>query len=125
MKYEQACLANPKDKYYKKWLETVIVYNDHHNAPFSNEKLQHEISTVTAGTEEEECEAKHNANNVTIDTFCQYPVTTNTQGNIENVPNERQISSNILAETIKVFKVLTLDSKINDSAYYHSEEDDA
>ena len=60
-----------------------------------------------------------------MDTFCQPPVMTNTQGKIENVPNERRISSNILAETIKVFKGLMLDSTINDSAYYHSEEYDA
>ena len=44
---------------------------------------------------------------------------------MQTFQNERQISSNILAETIKVFKGLTLDSTINDSAYYHSEEDDA
>ena len=31
----------------------------------------------------------------------------------------------ILAETIKSFKGLTLQSTINDSAYYNSEEDDA
>ena len=60
-----------------------------------------------------------------MDTFCQYPVTTNTQGNIANVTNERRISSNILAETIKGFKLLTLDSTINDSEYYNSEEDGA
>ena len=59
-----------------------------------------------------------------MDTFCQPPVTTNTQGNIANVPNERRISSNILAEMIKGFKGLTLQSTINDSVYYHSEEDD-
>ena len=29
----------------------------------------------------------------------------------------------VLAETIKGFKVLTLQSKINDYSYYHSEED--
>ena len=78
-----------------------------------------------AKKDEEERDAKHNANNVTMKTFCQYPVTTNTQGNILNVLNGRRISSNILAETIKGFKVLTLNSTINDSAYYHSEEDDA
>ena len=60
-----------------------------------------------------------------MDTFCQSPVTTNTQGNILNVLNGRRISSNILAEMIKVFKGLTLYSTINNSAYYHPEEDDA
>ena len=59
-----------------------------------------------------------------MDTFFhQSPVTINTQRNNSNVTNERQISSNILAETIKVFKRLTLQSTINDSAYYNSEED--
>ena len=108
-----------------KFLETVIDCNDNHNTPLSNEKLRPVISRVMAETGEEELEAKHNAKNVTMDTFCQSPVTTNTQENIANVPTERQISLNILAETIKVFKVLTLDSTINVSAYYHSEEYDA
>ena len=52
-------------------------------------------------TEEEECNAKHNANNVTIDTFWHSLVSINTQRNIANVTNERRISSEILAETIK------------------------
>ena len=77
-----------------------------------------------AETEEEEREAKRNANNVTIDIFCQSPVTKNTQGKIANVPNERRIYLGILEERIKGFKELTLDSKINYSVYYHSEEDD-
>ena len=57
--------------------------------------------------------------------FIQSPVTINTPRRIANVPNERQISLDILAETIKGFKGLTLQSTINNSAYYHSEEDDA
>ena len=59
-----------------------------------------------------------------MDTFCQSPATKNAQGNIANVPNERRISSNILAETIKGFKGLTLQSTNNYSAYYHSEVND-
>ena len=62
---------------------------------------------------------------MTMETFCQSPVTTNTQRKIENVPNERRIFSNILSETIKLFKGLTIQSIINNSLYYHSEEDDA
>ena len=123
VKYERVCMANPKEKYYPKVLETIIDYNDHHNAPFSTEKIQQAIRTVMEETEEEESDAKCNANNVTIDSFCQSPVMTNTQGNIENVPNERQISPEILAETIKGFKVLTLQSTINNSSFYRSEED--
>ena len=47
-----------------------------------------------------------------------------TQGNIANVTNERQISLNIIAETIKLFNGLTIQSTFNDYAYYNSEEDD-
>ena len=36
-----------------------------------------------------------------MDTFCHSPVTDNAQGDIANVTNERRISSDILAETIK------------------------
>ena len=51
-----------------------------------------------AETEEEELDAGHKTYNVTMDTFChQSPVTTNTQGEILNLTNERQISSDILA----------------------------
>ena len=57
-----------------------------------------------------------------MDTFIQSPVTTNTPRNIANVPNERRITSEILAEMIKVFKELTLQPKINDSAYYNSDK---
>ena len=60
-----------------------------------------------------------------MDTFCQSTVITNTQIMNTNVTNERQISSDILEETIKGFKGLTLQSTINDSAYYNSDEDDA
>ena len=62
-----------------------------------------------AETEEKERDVKHNSNNVTMDTFChQSPVTTNTQWEIENVKNERQISLDILAETIKGLNGLTI-----------------
>ena len=105
-------------------VETLIDHNDCHNVQFSNEKLQQAVSTAMEKTEEEERDAKRNSNNVAMDTFIQYPVMTNTQRNIANVPNERRISSDILTETIKLFKGLTLQSKINNSAYYNSEEDD-
>ena len=107
-------------------LETGVDYNDRNNVPFSNEKLIQAVSKVMAETEEEERDAKRNANNVTMDTFChQSPVTTNTQGKIANVKNERQISSDILEETIKGFNGLTIQSTINDSECYDLEEDDA
>ena len=73
-------------------------------------------------TEEEERYAKCNSNNVTMDTFIQYPVTTNTPRNKLNVPNERRVSLDILVRTIKGFKGLMLEPTINDSAYYHSDK---
>ena len=78
-----------------------------------------------AETEEEEGNIIYDANNVTMYTSSQSPIPTNTQRKIENVPNEGEISVEILAETIKGFKGLTLQSKINNYVYYNSEEDDA
>ena len=104
-------------------LENIVNHKDRHNEPLSNEKLQQAVSNVMAETEEEECDDKRNTNNLTMDTFIQSPVATNTQRKIANVPNERQISSDIMAETIRGFKRLTLQSKIKDSAYHNSEED--
>ena len=79
-----------------------------------------------AEIEEEELNFKRNANNVTMDNlYHQSPATTNTQGEITNVTNEKRISSNILAETIKGFNGLAIQETINDSVYYNSEEGDA
>ena len=98
MTYEWAYMATLKDKYFEKMLETLFNHNDRHNEPLSNKKLQQAVSKVVAETEEEERNPKHNANNVTMDTFWQYPTMTNTQNNIVNVTNERQISSEIPSE---------------------------
>ena len=106
--YERACMATPKDKYYTKMLENLVDYNDHHNAPLSNEKLRQEKSKVMAETEAEEYNIILDANNLTMDTFCQSPAMTNTQGEIANVTNERRISSDVLAEKIKGFNGLTI-----------------
>ena len=113
--YERACMATKKEKYYLNLVETLMDHNDCHNAPLSNEKLRQAVSTVIVETEEEERDTKRNVNNVTMDTFIQSPVTTNTQRNKTDVPNERQISLDILAEMIKGFKGLTLQSTINNS----------
>ena len=59
-----------------------------------------------------------------MDTFIQSSVTTNTPRKKVNVPNERQISSDTLAETIKGFNISRLQLTIDDSAYYHSEKND-
>ena len=64
-------MATPRYENYTYMLETLIDHNDRHNAPLSSEKLQQAVSRVMAGKEEEYCDAKCNANNVTIDTFLQ------------------------------------------------------
>ena len=96
--YEQAYTAITK----KKMFETLVDYNDRNNAPFSNKKLRQAVCKVMAETEEEERDSGRNSNNVTAYNFChQTPVTTNKKGEIANVINERRVSSEILAETIK------------------------
>ena len=62
-------------------LETLVDYNDCNNAPFSNKNIRQAVSTIMLETEEEQCDAESNTNNMTMDNFCcQPPVTTNTQG---------------------------------------------
>ena len=118
VKYERACMATTKEKYYTKILETLVDNNDPNNSPLSNEKILQAVSTFMAETEGGECIAKRNANNVTMYNFYhQSPVITNTQGEIINVTNERRISSDILEKTIKVFNGLMIRSTINDSSY--------
>ena len=39
MSYEQVCMANPRDNYYTKMLETLIYHNDCCNGPISSEKI--------------------------------------------------------------------------------------
>ena len=79
--YERACMATTKEKYYTKKLETIVDYNDRNNSPLSNEKLRQAVSKFMVETEEVELDAERNANNVTMDTFCNHsPVTTKTQG---------------------------------------------
>ena len=60
---------------------------------------------------------------MTMDTLCQSSVTTNTQGENAHAifTSERRKTSDMLAETIKG---LMLDSTIDDSTYYNSDEDD-
>ena len=83
-------MSAPKYRYYTEMLEIIVDYNDRNNAPLSNEKLQQEINRAIIETRKEERNTERNANNVTMDNFCyQYPVTTNTQGEIANVKNEK------------------------------------
>ena len=94
--YERACIYTPRYEYYTKMLETLIDHNDRHNASLSSEKLRQAFRRVMAETEEEERDAKRNANNVTMDTLLHSPVTINTQRKDTNVKNERQIALDIL-----------------------------
>ena len=97
-------MATPRDEYYTKILGTLIYHNNCHKEPLSSEELRQAVSRVMSETEEEECDAKCNTNNVTMDDFIQSPVTINAPRNKANVPNQRQITSGIMAEEIKVFK---------------------
>ena len=70
--YERECMTTPKDKYFDNMLEALVYYNDHHNAPLSNENLRKAVSKFMAETEEEERKIILDADNVTMDTFSQY-----------------------------------------------------
>ena len=91
----------------------------------SNQNLQQVFSTITAEMEEEEQDAECNTNNVTMYNFIQSPVTTNTPRKKTEVPNERPISLDILAEMMKGFNKLMLQSTTNDCADDHSEKNNA
>ena len=67
--YEKACMVTPRYEYYTNLLETLVNYNDRKNGPLSNKKIQQAVRRVMAETEEEERDAKCNANNVTMDTI--------------------------------------------------------
>ena len=117
MTYDRACMYTPKDIYFDNILETLVNHNNRHNAPFSNENLRQAISIVVSETEDEERNAKCNANNMNMDNLCQSPVTANTQRKNTNITIERQIYLDILAERIKGLKGLKLQSTINNSAH--------
>ena len=72
-----------------------------------------------AKTEDEERDAKSNANNVTTDTFIQTPITDNTPREETDVANDSQIYLNIQKETLKGFNRLTLQLTINYFADVH------
>ena len=98
-------------------LENIIHHNDCHNAPLFSDKLQQVVRIVMAEMEEEERDAKYNANNVTMENFFNRSIISPSQGDIAkitsvnstippsqeyaNVTNKRQIASDILKETIK------------------------
>ena len=61
-------------------------------------------------------------NNVTTDTSFQTPVAMNVQNKYANMSYERRLASGILAKTIKNFKGCTIQSTINNSVNYESNE---
>ena len=85
--HEQVCMATTKEKYFEKMLETLVNHNDRHNALLSNVKLRQAVSKVMEETGEEERNSKHNTHNAPMDTFCQSPITINTQRKNVNVAN--------------------------------------
>ena len=97
-------MATQEDEYLADMLETIIEHNDRTKTPLSKEKLQQEINKIVAETEKEEC----NANNVTKDTLFKLPVTTNTPREKIKVATVRQVSSDSMTETMKLFNRLTL-----------------
>ena len=44
--YEQTCMAIPKEKYYRLFLETLVNDNNRNGALLSNEKLQQAVGNV-------------------------------------------------------------------------------
>ena len=100
-------------------MDSILDHNHLHGTPFSSKNLQEAVRRVI---EEEEKYAKSNVNNVTTDTLFSSSVTINAQNKDANVTNERRISSDIHAETIKEFKVCTIQSTISNSAYSDSKE---
>ena len=72
--------------------------------------------------EEEEEEIENNINKITIYTSFQSPVALNSQNKYATMSLERQLASGILAETIQNFRVCTIQSTINNSICYDSDE---
>ena len=65
-------MTTPEEEYYTKMLETQVSYNDRNNVPFFNKKIQQAVSRVMEEIEEEERDAKSNANHVTMDTISPF-----------------------------------------------------
>ena len=74
------------------------------------------------GKEEEEKYAKHNVNNVTMDTLSQSTVTINALKKDATMKNEKQIAADVHAETMKEFKGFSIQSTISNYAQSNSDE---
>ena len=112
-------MATPKKEYFTEMLDHLNGYNDRHGQLFPSKKLRDAVIRVM---KEEEEEIESNINNFTMDTSFQSPIAMNAQNKDENMSLKRRLASVILAETIKNFKVCTIQSTINDYVYYESDE---
>ena len=52
MSYERACIANVREEYYTKMLDSLLDHNDCHGTPLSSKNLQEAVSRVMSETEE-------------------------------------------------------------------------
>ena len=77
-------MVTPRDKYYMKMYDTLVDYNDHNDAPFSNDNIWQAIHKVIAIEESDAHKITLDAHNVTADNFSQMTDTPNTQGEDEN-----------------------------------------
>ena len=113
--YEQALKITLRYKYYTEMYKTLVDYKDHNNTPLSNDKIQQAMNKVIAEEEVDERYITLDAHNLTMNTFCQSPVTTNTQGKNANAILTSEIINNLdaLAETLKGLT-------IKDDGYYDS-----
>ena len=105
-----ACMETPRDQYYTELYRTITDLNDCNGETFSNYNIRYAIHRFIV---EEEADSR----DLTADTFCQTPVTPNTQGENENaiLTSERLNNSDALKVTLKGLK-------INEAGYYESEK---
>ena len=87
MSYERACMVTERKVYFTNMLESILDYNTRHDTPLSSKNIPEEVIRFMSGTEEEEKDAKHNVNNVTMDNLFQSPITISAQKKNANMTN--------------------------------------
>ena len=91
---KQAYVATSSDKYYLEMFKTLTDFNDHNNAPLSNEKIQEAIHKVV------DEESISYANNVSANTFSHTSVTQ--RDNVNAIfTSEKLDKSDKLVDTLK------------------------
>ena len=100
-------------------LDHLNNFCERHGERLSSKTLR--CAVIRVMEEEEEYE-QNNFNNFTTDNSFRSIVAMNVQNKDTNISYERRLTSGILAETIKIFKGCTIQSTINDSGYYESDE---